>query len=165
MLLLACVWSLSAEMAIHLVNFSLQGYCCWSVSLLIKKILNSVDVIADIKFNTSIIQYEILDILEFTSDRKRMSVVVKDCQNEKILLLSKGADEAIFPLARSGNFLTFSLKKNISLDLVLLINIFFLFYGATSASYFLEAFKFIAFTRAWHCIPGWLLDYSLYVHC
>ncbi|KAH7683027.1 P-type ATPase subfamily IV protein [Dioscorea alata] len=56
----------------------------------------------DIKFNTSIIQYEILDILEFTSDRKRMSVVVKDCQNEKILLLSKGADEAIFPLARFG---------------------------------------------------------------
>lgn len=95
--------------------------------MLIKKILNSVDVIADIKFNTSIIQYEILDILEFTSDRKRMSVVVKDCQNEKILLLSKGADEAIFPLARSGNFLTFSLKKNISLDLVLLINIFFCF--------------------------------------
>ncbi|KAJ0988935.1 hypothetical protein J5N97_007291 [Dioscorea zingiberensis] len=56
----------------------------------------------DIKFNTSIIQYEILDILEFTFDRKRMSVVVKDCQNDKILLFSKGADEAIFPHARSG---------------------------------------------------------------
>lgn len=31
-----------------------------------------------------------------------MSVVVKDCQNGKILLLSKGADEAILPLFRAG---------------------------------------------------------------
>jgi len=31
-----------------------------------------------------------------------MSVVVKDCQNGKILLLSKGADEAILPFARAG---------------------------------------------------------------
>uniref|UniRef100_A0A0E0DQ32 P-type ATPase N-terminal domain-containing protein n=1 Tax=Oryza meridionalis TaxID=40149 RepID=A0A0E0DQ32_9ORYZ len=33
----------------------------------------------------------------FTSDRKRMSAVVKDVQSGKILLLSKGADEAILP--------------------------------------------------------------------
>jgi len=31
-----------------------------------------------------------------------MSVVLKDCQNGKILLLSKGADEAILPFARAG---------------------------------------------------------------
>lgn len=31
-----------------------------------------------------------------------MSVVVKDCQNGKILLLSKGADEAILPYACAG---------------------------------------------------------------
>ncbi|RXH68731.1 hypothetical protein DVH24_031064 [Malus domestica] len=53
----------------------------------------------EIKFNASTIQYEALEILEFTSDRKRMSVVVKDCQNGGIILLSKGADEAILPLA------------------------------------------------------------------
>ncbi|XP_058724364.1 phospholipid-transporting ATPase 2-like isoform X1 [Vicia villosa] len=58
--------------------------------------------ILEVKFNTSILQYEVLEILEFTSDRKRMSVVLKDCQNEKILLLSKGADEAILPYARAG---------------------------------------------------------------
>ncbi|XP_064963008.1 phospholipid-transporting ATPase 2-like isoform X1 [Musa acuminata AAA Group] len=56
----------------------------------------------EINLNGSLIQYEILDILEFTSDRKRMSVVVKDCQDGKILLLSKGADEAILPCAYAG---------------------------------------------------------------
>ena len=43
----------------------------------------------EINFNASIIQYEVLDTLEFTSYRKRMSVMVKDCQNRKIFLLSK----------------------------------------------------------------------------
>jgi magnesium-transporting ATPase (P-type) len=47
-------------------------------------------------------RYEILDILEFTSDRKRMSVIVWDCQSGKIFLLSKGADEAMLPCAYSG---------------------------------------------------------------
>ncbi|PNY03797.1 phospholipid-transporting ATPase 2-like protein [Trifolium pratense] len=58
--------------------------------------------ILEVKFNTAILQYEVLETLEFTSDRKRMSVVLKDCQNGKILLLSKGADEAILPHARAG---------------------------------------------------------------
>ncbi|XP_075518210.1 phospholipid-transporting ATPase 2 [Primulina tabacum] len=58
--------------------------------------------IVDINFNSSLIQYEVLDILEFTSDRKRMSIVLKDCQSGKILLLSKGADESILPHARAG---------------------------------------------------------------
>jgi phospholipid-translocating ATPase len=44
----------------------------------------------------------LLDILEFTSDRKRMSAVVKDVQSGKILLLSKGADEAILPRCHQG---------------------------------------------------------------
>lgn len=58
--------------------------------------------ILDINFNASLIRYEVLDILEFTSDRKRMSVVVKDCQSGKKFLLSKGADEAILPHAYAG---------------------------------------------------------------
>ncbi|GAB4859580.1 Alanine aminotransferase 2, variant 2 [Ancistrocladus abbreviatus] len=69
--------------------------------VLIKKNAN-VLAFSEIKFNGSIIQYEVLDTLEFTSDRKRMSVVVKDRQNGKIVLLSKGADEAILPSAYSG---------------------------------------------------------------
>ncbi|KAA3462568.1 phospholipid-transporting ATPase 2 isoform X1 [Gossypium australe] len=58
--------------------------------------------ILEIRFNGSVIKYEVLEILEFTSDRKRMSVVVKDWQNGKIVLLSKGADEAILPYAYVG---------------------------------------------------------------
>ncbi|CAN6242104.1 unnamed protein product [Urochloa humidicola] len=54
---------------------------------------------AEICFNGSMFRYELLDVLEFTSDRKRMSVVVKEGQTGKILLLSKGADEAILPRA------------------------------------------------------------------
>lgn len=50
------------------------------------------------------IQYEILDVLEFTSDRKKMSVVVKNCRTGDIMLLSKGADEAILPSSFSGTF-------------------------------------------------------------
>ncbi|KAL8158522.1 hypothetical protein V2J09_000059 [Rumex salicifolius] len=53
----------------------------------------------ELRFNSSTLHYEVLDILEFTSDRKRMSVVLRDCKNEKIILLSKGADEAILPYA------------------------------------------------------------------
>ncbi|CAN6855306.1 unnamed protein product [Brassica oleracea] len=56
----------------------------------------------EIRFNGLTIRYEVLEILEFTSDRKRMSMVVKDCQNGKIILLSKGADESILPYACAG---------------------------------------------------------------
>ncbi|KAF1886408.1 hypothetical protein Lal_00045640 [Lupinus albus] len=64
--------------------------------------LNKNGNILEVKFNSKILQYEVLETLEFTSDRKRMSVVLKDYQNGKILLLSKGADEAILPYARAG---------------------------------------------------------------
>ncbi|XP_062154657.1 probable phospholipid-transporting ATPase 4 [Alnus glutinosa] len=47
-------------------------------------------------------EYKILNILEFTSKRKRMSVIVKD-EEGNILLLCKGADSIIFErLSRNG---------------------------------------------------------------
>ncbi|XP_047341133.1 putative phospholipid-transporting ATPase 9 [Impatiens glandulifera] len=47
-------------------------------------------------------EYKILNVLEFNSTRKRMSVIVID-KNEKILLLSKGADNVMFErLAKNG---------------------------------------------------------------
>jgi len=38
------------------------------------------------------LKYELLNILHFSSARKRMSVIVRDHQKNKIMLLSKGAD-------------------------------------------------------------------------
>ncbi|GJX01337.1 phospholipid-transporting ATPase 2 isoform X1 [Tanacetum coccineum] len=65
--------------------------------------VNKNSNILDINFNGTLIQYEVLDYLEFTSDRKRMSVVVRDCVSRKIFLLSKGADETILPCAQAGH--------------------------------------------------------------
>ncbi|KAI8010568.1 Phospholipid-transporting ATPase 2 [Camellia lanceoleosa] len=66
--------------------------------VLVNKSANTLEI----NFNGAMIQYEVLDTLEFTSDRKRMSVVVKDCKSGKMVLLSKGADEAILPYACIG---------------------------------------------------------------
>ncbi|KAJ3822147.1 phospholipid-translocating ATPase [Lentinula raphanica] len=56
-------------------------------------------------------RYELLHILEFSSARKRMSVIVRKLDEEgregegegRIFLLSKGADNVIFERLRSGN--------------------------------------------------------------
>ena len=41
-------------------------------------------------------EYEMLQILEFDSTRKRMSVIIRDLQKDKILVMCKGAESAIF---------------------------------------------------------------------
>ena len=45
--------------------------------------------------NSEILQYKLLNTLEFTSARKRMSVVLEDLQTNKLVLLTKGADSVI----------------------------------------------------------------------
>lgn len=47
-------------------------------------------------------EFEILQVLEFTSDRKRMSVVVRDHSTGGLYLLTKGADETVFRRVRAG---------------------------------------------------------------
>ncbi|CAI5443943.1 unnamed protein product [Caenorhabditis angaria] len=46
--------------------------------------------------------YEILDVIDFTSDRKRMSVIVRD-QEGNIKLYTKGADTVIFERLKKGS--------------------------------------------------------------
>ena len=41
-------------------------------------------------------------MIEFTSDRKMMSVVVKRLTDEKLLLFTKGADGIIIPRGRAN---------------------------------------------------------------
>ena len=42
------------------------------------------------------LRFKVLNVLEFSSARKRMSIVVQDIEKGSILLLSKGADSVIF---------------------------------------------------------------------
>lgn len=41
------------------------------------------------------LQYKLLNTLEFDSTRKRMSVIVKDMETEMIKIVCKGADSVI----------------------------------------------------------------------
>jgi magnesium-transporting ATPase (P-type) len=41
------------------------------------------------------VEYEVIKRMEFTSDRKRMSVLVRDLSNGSIKLFCKGADNVI----------------------------------------------------------------------
>lgn len=47
--------------------------------------------------NSTVINYTRLHVLEFTSDRKRMSVIVRD-QRGQIWLFMKGAESHVLPL-------------------------------------------------------------------
>uniref|UniRef100_M4BEY8 Phospholipid-transporting ATPase n=1 Tax=Hyaloperonospora arabidopsidis (strain Emoy2) TaxID=559515 RepID=M4BEY8_HYAAE len=61
------------------------------------------------KFDGTVDQYDILEVFEFDSNRKRMSVVVQrrkrddelrlisECEEEDVLILTKGADSMLFP--------------------------------------------------------------------
>jgi len=56
-------------------------------------------------FSQEVEKYELLNILEFTSVRKRMSVVVRklDGDDSRLFLLTKGADSVIFERLRAGS--------------------------------------------------------------
>lgn len=46
--------------------------------------------------------YEILDVIEFSSKRKRMTIIVR-CPDERIWLITKGADSVILPRLKMAN--------------------------------------------------------------
>ena len=47
------------------------------------------------------LKYQLLNVIEFTSDRKRMSVIVRT-PDDRILCLTKGADSIIIPRLSPG---------------------------------------------------------------
>lgn len=55
----------------------------------------------DIKVDEEMQSYEILEVIEFSSKRKRMSIVVR-CPDGRIWLICKGADSAIIPRLRQN---------------------------------------------------------------
>lgn len=49
-------------------------------------------------------KYEILDILEFDSTRKRMSIILKELETNKIILYCKGAESFVIQNCTQGDF-------------------------------------------------------------
>jgi magnesium-transporting ATPase (P-type) len=47
------------------------------------------------------LKYQLLNVIEFTSDRKRMSIIVRTSAN-KIICMTKGADSIIIPRLSPG---------------------------------------------------------------
>ena len=56
------------------------------------------------------LEFQLLNVFEFNSDRKRMSVVLKD-SNGKHKIITKGADNVIIKRLRNYNLNVFSEKK------------------------------------------------------
>lgn len=62
--------------------------------------------------------YEILDIIEFSSRRKRMSIIVR-CPDQRIWLVSKGADSTILPRLRLAHLAMYQaneVRKSIEME-------------------------------------------------
>ena len=53
------------------------------------------------ELKNKLIEFELLNVIEFTSSRKRMSVIVRTSDN-RILVLTKGADSIIIPRLTEG---------------------------------------------------------------
>ena len=76
----------------------------YTIRLRVKKRLDVEPTIAANDENSDIVQFKRLQVLEFTSDRKRMSVIVMD-RNGQIWIYTKGAESHVLPLCstRSSN--------------------------------------------------------------
>lgn len=57
-------------------------------------------VIFDRNLNQNV-KFEVLNIIEFTSTRKRMSIIVRT-EDDKIICMCKGADSIIIPRLKEG---------------------------------------------------------------
>jgi phospholipid-translocating ATPase len=60
------------------------------------------NMIVENTFTGENFSFELLNVIEFTSNRKRMSVIVKDNQDGKIYVMTKGADSIIIPRLLKG---------------------------------------------------------------
>ena len=64
---------------------------------------DSSAMVRKILFKGATLKYKILQVFEFDSTRKRMSVILEDTQSNKIFLFCKGAETSIFPCCIKGD--------------------------------------------------------------
>lgn len=64
---------------------------------------NSTVMIRRVKFKNKTLTYKLLQVLEFDSDRKRMSVILNDMQTNEIILFTKGAESSVFKCCSKGD--------------------------------------------------------------
>ncbi|KAG2495688.1 hypothetical protein HYH03_006288 [Edaphochlamys debaryana] len=60
------------------------------------------------------VEYEVLNVLEFNSTRKRMSVIIKEKSSDKLLLFTKGADTVIYERLDPGYAPNAAMKESTS---------------------------------------------------
>lgn len=65
--------------------------------------LDSGYMLRCVSYKDTMYKYQLLNVLEFDADRKRMSVIVRDLQDNRIMLLAKGAESSIFKICTSGD--------------------------------------------------------------
>jgi magnesium-transporting ATPase (P-type) len=58
-----------------------------------------------LKYKNEVLKYKLMNIFEFNSDRKRMSVIIKD-PNDNYKLICKGADSVIFKRTNPDSYYT-----------------------------------------------------------
>lgn len=63
---------------------------------------NQTRIIRSVKYLDKAVNYELLHTLEFDSDRKRMSVILRCLNDNKYLLLTKGAENSVFAKCTQG---------------------------------------------------------------
>lgn len=75
-----------------------------------------------IEMNGQNVKYDVLDVIEFTSARKRMSIIVRD-PSGKLILYCKGADSIIYPLLQANQpYAQETLQLLESMILIILFN-------------------------------------------
>ena len=53
-----------------------------------------------IKFKEEERQFELLNTIEFNSTRKRMTSIIRDIKNNRVIVMCKGADSVLLPLIK-----------------------------------------------------------------
>jgi phospholipid-translocating ATPase len=64
---------------------------------------DSSAMIRKILYKDQTLKYKVLQVLEFDSTRKRMSVIVEDVQTNEVILFCKGAEVNVFPCCSKGD--------------------------------------------------------------